>query len=158
MEELTRLEAGAVSDFPIIIRPVGSHAGHGLEKIADARALKSYMDASTADSFYVSPFIDYSNSDGYFRKYRIIFVDGEAYPCHLAISPHWMIHYYNAPMALNQWMRDEEAHFLEDIANAFDAPGRPTCTRYVGRSVSASNSTLAFATPGVESANAFSSG
>lgn len=120
VDERTRAEAAKERAFPLIIRPVGSHAGHGLEKIADACALDLYLASSEADSFYVSPFVDYSNGDGYFRKYRIIFVDGEAFPCHLAISPHWMIHYYNAPMAENQWMRDEEARFLQDIGNAFD--------------------------------------
>lgn len=119
--ECSREDASGTSDFPLIIRPVGSHAGHGLEKIGDAGALAAYLAASDASSFYVSPFIDYSSADGYFRKYRIIFVDGEAYPCHLAISPKWMIHYYNAPMAENAWMRDEEARFLENLGNAFDA-------------------------------------
>jgi hypothetical protein len=38
---------------------------------------------------------------------------------HLAISPNWMIHYYNAPMADHQWMRDEEAGFLADLGSVF---------------------------------------
>ena len=43
------------------------------------------------------------------------------------------------------------------IDNAFDWPGRPMNSRYVGASDSASNSTDAFITPSVEWANAFSS-
>lgn len=121
VEEWTREEAAPADGFPLIIRPVGSHAGHGLAKIADVAALHAYLAASSAQTFYVSPFIDYSGSDGFFRKYRIIFVDGEAYPCHLGISPNWTIHYYNAPMAENRWMRDEEARFLQDLGNVFDA-------------------------------------
>ncbi|MBV9271919.1 MAG: hypothetical protein JO165_12555, partial [Candidatus Eremiobacteraeota bacterium] len=74
--ELQGDAARLATQFPIIIRPVGSHAGHGLERIADADALAAYLDASSADAFYLSPFIDYSSVDGYFRKYRIIFVDG----------------------------------------------------------------------------------
>src|SRR5665213_371562 len=60
---------------------------------------------------FVAPFIDYRSADGYFRKYRIVFVDGEPFPFHLAISPRWMVHYYNAPMAEHAWMRDEIARW-----------------------------------------------
>ena len=65
------------------------------------------------------PFVDYSNDDGFFRKYRVMFVEGKPYACHLAISPRWMIHYYNAAMAENQWMRDEEARFVANLDAVF---------------------------------------
>src|SRR5450755_1429596 len=45
--------------FPLVVRPVDSHAGHGLEKVDDGRALGRYLDAATADEFFVSRFIDY---------------------------------------------------------------------------------------------------
>lgn len=107
--------------FPIIVRPVGSHAGHGLERIDDERMLPEYAQRIDASEYFISPFINYASHDGLFRKYRIVFVDGTPYPVHLAISPRWMIHYYNAAMAENAWMRDEEASFLESIGNAFNA-------------------------------------
>jgi hypothetical protein len=68
------------------------------------------------------PFVDYRSGDGFFRKYRIMFVDGAPYACHLAISPRWMIHYYNAAMAEHAWMRDEEAAFIGDMAAVFAGP------------------------------------
>ena len=71
--------------------------------------------SSDAEFLYVAPFIDYRSADGYFRKYRIIFIDGEPFPFHLAISRNWMVHYYNAAMSEQQWMRDEEHAFLADI-------------------------------------------
>ena len=108
--------------YPLIVRPVGSHAGHGLARIADDAERAAYVRAADADAFFVSPFIDYRSADGLYRKYRIICVDGEPYPCHLAISPRWMIHYYNAAMAENAWMREEEARFLADLGSAFPPP------------------------------------
>jgi tetratricopeptide (TPR) repeat protein len=106
--------------FPFLIRPLDSHAGNDLAKIDDDDALAAYFAAtSQADEFFLSAFIDYRNSDGYFRKYRIVFVAGEPYPVHLAISPRWMIHYYNAPMAENAWMRDEEHAFMRDMDAVF---------------------------------------
>ncbi|MDP9110018.1 MAG: hypothetical protein M3M96_00075 [Candidatus Eremiobacteraeota bacterium] len=106
--------------FPVIARPVGSHAGLGLEKFDRSEDLPSYVSRMSAPRYFVSPFVDYSSGDGFFRKYRIVFVDREPYPVHLAISNTWMIHYYNALMAEHQWMRDEEARFLYDLKSVFD--------------------------------------
>ncbi len=105
--------------YPTLIRPVGSHAGHDLEKIDDPAALTAYLSHVESPDFYLTSFVDYKQPDGFYRKYRIIFVDGVPYPYHLAISTHWMIHYYNAPMADNAWMRAEEAAFLADFNAVF---------------------------------------
>jgi tetratricopeptide (TPR) repeat protein len=106
--------------FPFLIRPLDSHAGNDLAKIDDVAALDAYLSATpNADQFYLSAFVDYRNADGYFRKYRIVFVDSVPYPVHLAISPRWMIHYYNAAMAENAWMRDEEHAFMRDLGSVF---------------------------------------
>ncbi len=109
--------------YPYLIRPLDSHAGTDLARIHDPGELDAYFGAVThAHDFYVSAFIDYRNADGYYRKYRIAFVDGVPYPVHLAISPRWMIHYYNAPMAENAWMREEEHAFMRDLASVFTGP------------------------------------
>lgn len=121
----TRLsrERYAADGFPVphIVRPVGSHGGHGLERIDDDAQRAAYLAALDArvDSLYVAPYVDYRSADGYFRKYRIVFVGGEPFPFHLAISPNWMVHYYNAPMGEHAWMRDEEHAFLARIEDVF---------------------------------------
>lgn len=109
---------------PLIVRPFGSQAGIDLAKIDDDDALAIYLDAHSHPEYFVMPFVDYRNADGLYRKYRVMFVDGRAYPCHLAISPRWMIHYYNAPMAENQWMRDEESRFIGNIDDVFTGTAR----------------------------------
>ncbi len=115
------LRDGSVAfSFPIIARPFGSHAGHGLERLASAAECASYVEREPSDSYVVSPFFDYASADGFYRKYRVVFVDGQPFPTHLAISPNWMIHYYNAPMREHAWMRDEEEAFLKDVRFAFD--------------------------------------
>ena len=112
----------AADGFPLphIARPVGSHGGHGLELIEDDAQRAAYLGSIGADHLYVAPFVDYRSADGFFRKYRIVFVGGEPFAFHLAISPRWMVHYYNAPMAEHQWMRDEEHAFLADIGSVFN--------------------------------------
>jgi hypothetical protein len=114
------LQRGALPiGYPLIVRPVGSHAGHGLSRVSDGDELQTYLATTEATAFFVSPFVDYKSDDGYFRKYRFVYVDGEPFPVHEAISQKWMIHYYNAQMAEHQWMRDEEAAFLADPWDRF---------------------------------------
>lgn len=108
--------------FPIIVRPVGSHAGHDLDKIEDASKLAAYLAAIAPDAvaeFYISRFVDYRGADGLFRKYRIMLIDGRPYVCHMAISEHWMIHYLNAGMAENAAKRAEEARFMATFEMGF---------------------------------------
>jgi hypothetical protein len=115
--------AGAT--FPVIVRPVDSHAGHGLERIDDRDQLATYLHAATADEFFVSPFIDYRDEDGMFRKYRVVLVDGVAYPCHMAVSADWMIHYLNAGMTESAAKRSEEERFMNGFRDGFGARHAP---------------------------------
>lgn len=114
------LESGT---FPVIVRPVDSHAGKGLDKLDDVAALLSYlandMNGAEQDEFYVSRFVDYRDADGMFRKYRIMLVGGHPYVAHMGISEHWMIHYLNAGMAESAEKRDEEARFMADFDAGF---------------------------------------
>ena len=105
--------------FPIIIRPRGSHAGVGLAKIDDCAALGRYLLERPEQEFFVSRFVDYANADGLFRKYRIVFVDGRAYACHMAVADRWDIWYLNAGMAFSDSKRMEEANFMQTFDSAF---------------------------------------
>jgi len=109
-------------DLPIIVRPVGSHAGGGLERIADPGALAEYLAAQPeTEAFYTAPFIDYRSADGLFRKYRVVFVAGEPFLAHLAISEHWMVHYLNAGMIEDAAKRMEEAQAMATFDDGFAA-------------------------------------
>ena len=109
----------ADSRFPIIIRPIGSHAGQSLQKLDRASDIKPYLQKTPEAEFYISRFVDYRSEDGLFRKYRVILIDGRPYICHMAISAHWMIHYLNAGMTENADKRAEEARFMEDFNSSF---------------------------------------
>jgi glutathione synthase/RimK-type ligase-like ATP-grasp enzyme len=105
--------------FPLIVRPVGSHAGHGLEKIERPADLLNYLQTLQEDAFYISRFIDYSSPDGLFRKYRVVLIEGKPYAVHMGISVHWMIHYMNAGMDESTDKRAEEAYFMAEFDTAF---------------------------------------
>jgi hypothetical protein len=98
--------------FPIIARPIGSHAGDGLSKLDGTAAVAAYLEGRQEQEFYISPFVDYRGPDGLFRKYRIVLIDGHPYASHMAISQHWMVHYLNAGMTESATKRAEEARFM----------------------------------------------
>lgn len=105
--------------YPVIIRPLGSHAGHGLVKIDAASDLQAYLAHTPGAEFHLSAFVDYRSADGQFRKYRIMLIDGQPYISHMGISSHWMIHYLNAGMADNADKRAEEACFMAGFTAGF---------------------------------------
>ncbi len=65
-------DIAAELQFPIIVRPRGSHAGVGLAKVDDRAALDRYLAERAEQEFFVSLFVDYADDDGLFRKYRIV--------------------------------------------------------------------------------------
>jgi len=114
-EELASRSIGSA----LLVRPIGSQAGVGLAKISDPHERDAYLSAQGEAEFFLTAFVDYRFADGFYRKYRIMFVRGVAFAYHLAISPNWMIHYYNAPMFEHAWMRAEEERFVDDLNGTF---------------------------------------
>jgi len=106
-------------NFPIIIRPLGSHAGKGLAKIDSPAAVAEYLDATPENEFNVARFVDYRGPDGLYRKCRIVLIDGQPFACHLAISENWMIHYKNAEMSESATKRAEEERFMVNFDQDF---------------------------------------
>lgn len=105
--------------FPLIVRPIGSHAGHDLEKIDAAADLSGYLARVPAERFYLARFVDYRGAGGMFRKFRVVLIDGRPFVCHYAISSHWMIHYLNAGMDRSAEKRAEEAHCMAHFDAGF---------------------------------------
>jgi hypothetical protein len=105
--------------FPIIARPLDSHAGEGLRKLDDSAAIDEYLQQQPEQDFFVAPFVDYRAPDGLFRKYRIALIEGRPYACHMGISQHWMIHYVNADMYTRAERRAEEARFMAHFESDF---------------------------------------
>jgi hypothetical protein len=105
--------------FPVIVRPRGSHAGSGLARIDTAEAMARYLAERGEELFFISRFIDYSSDDGLFRKYRLAFVDGKSYACHMAIANRWDIWYLNAGMSASAEKRLEEETFMRTFDIGF---------------------------------------
>lgn len=105
--------------FPLIIRPVDSHAGTNLERLDGVGALADYLERVDAAEYFVGEFIDYASADGCYRKLRVVLIGGVPYVCHLGISTHWMVHYPYAEMLAHPERRAEEAALLGGAPSAF---------------------------------------
>jgi hypothetical protein len=105
--------------FPLIVRPLDSHAGRGLQKLDDAAALARYLAERSERGFYMSSFVDYRSPDGLFRKYRIVFIAGKPYACHMAIADQWMLYYLNAGMSESAAKKIEEERFMTGFDHEF---------------------------------------
>ena len=121
---LTRadLAAGAFPaglTFPLLLRPIGSHAGLGLDQIIDADELNMWLAEHTAPEVYAAPFVDYRGPDGLYSKQRVVLVGGRPYPGHLAASDHWMVHYLNADMEFHPERRAIEADWMASFDTGF---------------------------------------
>jgi tetratricopeptide (TPR) repeat protein len=106
--------------FPILLRVPGFHMGEhfvdvqSAEALADAVAGLPGAGRSNAQLLAIQ-YLDARGSDGSFRKYRVMMIDGQLYPLHLAIAPQWKIHYFSADMADKPDHRGEEAEFLGNM-------------------------------------------
>ena len=114
--------SGGLSAFtlPVIARFAGTHGGDDLDKYDDYTALATFALVRPEGDYYLSDYIDYRSADGYFRKYRLIYIDGQLFPYHLAILNEWKVHYFRTDAANQSWMRREEEAFLNAPNSVFD--------------------------------------
>jgi tetratricopeptide (TPR) repeat protein len=106
---------------PVLARVAGTHGGDDFDKFDNWADVAEFVSRSPEANYYLIKYIDYRSDDGLFRKYRIIFIDGEILPYHLAIHDDWKVHHFRTDMANHVWMRKEEERFLEDIGGVFNA-------------------------------------
>jgi tetratricopeptide (TPR) repeat protein len=104
---------------PVLVRPAGDHGGENLTLLGDVADRDAYLARDPAERLLVSPFHDFRSPDGYWRKYRLIFVDRQVFPYHLAIGEDWLVHYWRADMQRSAWKMAEEQRFLEDWRAVF---------------------------------------
>lgn len=100
-----------------LVRPIGSHVGVGLRRVRKAEDILG-QDFNGADTVYVSRFWDGRDRDGLCRSYRVICVDRQVFPYHLAIGSDWMVHRHRTEMDVQPDLVMEELAFLDDPVRA----------------------------------------
>jgi glutathione synthase/RimK-type ligase-like ATP-grasp enzyme len=101
--------------FPLLVRTPGFHTGRHFLRVESPDALATAVAQLPGQELTVIEFLDARGADGKVRKYRVMMIDGQLYPLHVAISSHWKIHYFTADMADQPDHRAEDAEFLENM-------------------------------------------
>jgi len=107
---------------PILARPAGDHGGDNLVLLRDEAEKAAWLATGPGERLMVSPLHDFSSADGHWRKYRLIFVDRQVHPYHLAIGDTWLVHYWRTETGRSDWKKAEEERFLTDWRGVFGAP------------------------------------
>jgi glutathione synthase/RimK-type ligase-like ATP-grasp enzyme len=101
--------------FPLLLRTPGFHTGRHFLRVESPEALPAAVAELPGKELTVIEFLDARGAGGKVRKYRVMMIDGELYPLHVAISSHWKVHYFTADMADQAEHRAEDAEFLENM-------------------------------------------
>jgi hypothetical protein len=117
---LQQMQLVLPSAATILVRPVGTHGGDDFERLQDPAELDKVLAHRAATDRYLIEYIDYRSADGYFRKYRFIFVAGQILPYHLAIATDWKVHHDSTDMVDHVWMQQEEQAFLNAPTTVFN--------------------------------------
>jgi glutathione synthase/RimK-type ligase-like ATP-grasp enzyme len=107
--------------FPLLLRSPGFHTGQHFLRADDVSSLKAAAQQLPGEELFVIEYFDVRGPDGLARKYRAMFIDGELYPLHLALSKSWKVHYFSSAMADDDAFRREEERFLTDMKSAIGA-------------------------------------
>ncbi len=78
----------------VLLREAGTHGGTSLTKIDSPEDIERQLYSFALDgrAYYLIEFRDFASSDGLYRKFRIVVVDGVPYLRHMLINDHWMVH------------------------------------------------------------------
>jgi glutathione synthase/RimK-type ligase-like ATP-grasp enzyme len=107
--------------YPVVLRPVGSHAGAGMARVLGAGDLADWLRVTDTPEVFLAPFIDYRGADGLYAKQRVVLIQGRPFASHLAASQNWMVHYLNADMSEHASRRAAEADWMQDFDHDFAA-------------------------------------
>jgi hypothetical protein len=107
-------------EYPVLLRPTGTHGSSGLLRIANRQAV-SDISAPTSD-FLVSQYVDFKSADGLYRKYRVICVEGAIFRRHVIAGLDWNVTgAARAAMVGRPQTIEAEKAFLAARGDALDA-------------------------------------
>jgi len=107
--------AGCGFGYPLLLRTPGFHGGENFVRVNEAAELEARLAELPGDEVLAIEYLDATGADGNSRKYRVMMVDGEIYPLHVAVSRRWKIHYFSADMMDSAENRAEDLAFLENM-------------------------------------------
>jgi phosphoserine aminotransferase len=112
--------------FPLLLRSPGFHTGEHFVHIRSRADLAAGLDQLPGRELIAIEYLNTQGADGKTRKYRVMMINGELYPLHLAIANDWKVHYFSADMADKPEHRAEEEIFLRDMSSVLGQRGMHT--------------------------------
>jgi glutathione synthase/RimK-type ligase-like ATP-grasp enzyme len=81
-------------EYPVLVRVVGHHGGTNMVKIdtPDDAEEMSALDRSIRSALYVTEFRNFADTDGLYRKYRIVVVGENIFVRHVITAENWLVH------------------------------------------------------------------
>ena len=120
IERVSRQGLGRLQ-YPVLLRSPGFHTGRHFVYVPSLAAAGAAAQSLAGEEWLAIQYLDARGADGEARKYRVMLIDGQLYPLHLAVSADWKVHYFSADMARNEAFRDEERRFLLDMPGVLGA-------------------------------------
>jgi glutathione synthase/RimK-type ligase-like ATP-grasp enzyme len=102
-------------EYPLLLRVPGLHSGRKLELVNNADEVRTMLRTHPARDYFAIEYIDTRCEDRYYRKYRVVFIDGAMYPIHCACTTGWKAHYYTSNNANVMMLQQEEQRYLENF-------------------------------------------
>jgi hypothetical protein len=123
-KEIVSLVKNSDLKLPVLIRKAGGHGGYNLIKLDDFSEQQiEQLDIFSFDGnpMYVTEFENCQSPDGFYKKARIVMVNGKPYVRHLIISDEWNIHSRSRQdiMNKNPNLIEEEKNFIAKGAGNF---------------------------------------
>jgi len=117
LRDLGLLEKSLLTEitFPVVFRSLGFQTGKHFEYAETFQDLVNLCGQLPGEYLLVMEFLNAKDINGFYRKYRIMCIDGQLYPIHLALSNHWKVHYFSAAMKDSPENRALEEGFLNDM-------------------------------------------
>lgn len=104
-------------NFPFLIRACGAHQSDGLQLIKNQLDLKKLeIYAFDGKEYYITEFVEYKNKDGFYKKARLVIMNGKILPRHYMTGETWMVHgnLHEDYMANKDDLKAEESYFLDN--------------------------------------------
>lgn len=103
--------------FPFLLRSKGFHTGKHFLRVESAEALGDALRRLPGSELMAIEFLRSRSADGKIRKYRVMMIDGQIFPVHVAIASDWKVHYFTAEMMDHPAHRAEDEEFLNHMQN-----------------------------------------
>jgi hypothetical protein len=79
-------------EYPVLLRPIGSHGGESLIKVAKPGDIDDTPFRRSDHAAYATEFHDFVSSDGRYRKFRVVMLGEQMFLRHCLIGDAWLLH------------------------------------------------------------------